>query len=303
MTPPTAQGGALRSQDARTRPADPTGLDGALLRIDPDTGAGLPGNPFAGSSDANHRRIAAFGFRNPFRFTVRPGTEEVWAATSAGARGRRSTAWSIPATREPTTSAGPVTKASGRQGGYDGANLNLCETLYTPGDTAVVPPYYTYSHSAKVVPGESCPSGGSSISGLSFYESGALPELLRRRALLLGLLPRLHLGDAPRRQRPSQPVDDPDLRRRRPGPGGPRDLPGRPLLREPRGARSSGFATGRATRRRRPWRPPRHRMGRRRSRSSSAPRGPPTPTMRSTPSASPGMPTPTASSTTATGRP
>ena len=38
----------------------------------------MPGNPFAGSSDANLRRIAAIGFRNPFRFTVRPGTEEVW---------------------------------------------------------------------------------------------------------------------------------------------------------------------------------------------------------------------------------
>ena len=70
----------------------------------------------------------------------------------------------------------PCYEGVGRQSGYDGANLNLCETLYTPGDTAVVPPYFTYSHSAKVVAGESCPSGSSSISGLGFYESGAFPN-------------------------------------------------------------------------------------------------------------------------------
>ncbi len=45
MTPPTAEGGALRAQDVRTAPADPTGLDGALMRIDPDTGAGRARQP------------------------------------------------------------------------------------------------------------------------------------------------------------------------------------------------------------------------------------------------------------------
>src|ERR687889_190104 len=37
LTPPKAQGGALRSQDLRTR-ADPVTLDGAILRVDPSTG-------------------------------------------------------------------------------------------------------------------------------------------------------------------------------------------------------------------------------------------------------------------------
>ena len=78
MTPPTAEGGALRSQDIRTT-GDPTGLDGAILRVDPDTGAAMPGNPNAGSADPNARRIVAYGLRNPFRITVRPGTNEVWA--------------------------------------------------------------------------------------------------------------------------------------------------------------------------------------------------------------------------------
>src|SRR3954468_23908638 len=40
LAPPTAEGGALRSQDLRSS-GDPTSLDGALLRVDPATGAAL----------------------------------------------------------------------------------------------------------------------------------------------------------------------------------------------------------------------------------------------------------------------
>src|SRR5215212_7464851 len=44
LTPPTAEGGALRSQDLRTN-TDQVTLDGAILRVDPATGAALPNNP------------------------------------------------------------------------------------------------------------------------------------------------------------------------------------------------------------------------------------------------------------------
>ena len=74
---PTAEGGALRSQDVRT-PADPAGLGGTVVRLNPETGAAMAGNPNAGSPDPNVRRIVASGLRNPFRMTVRPGTSEVW---------------------------------------------------------------------------------------------------------------------------------------------------------------------------------------------------------------------------------
>ena len=57
---------------------EPVTLDGAILRVDPVTGAAFTGNPFAASSDANKRRIIAYGLRNPFRFDVRPGTNEIW---------------------------------------------------------------------------------------------------------------------------------------------------------------------------------------------------------------------------------
>lgn len=73
LTSPTAQGGALRSQSARRTGA--AVLGGSILRVDPQTGQGLPDNPFASSTDPNKRRIVAYGLRNPFRFTQRPGVD------------------------------------------------------------------------------------------------------------------------------------------------------------------------------------------------------------------------------------
>jgi beta-lactam-binding protein with PASTA domain/PKD repeat protein len=51
-------------------------LSGKILRIDPVTGNGLPGNPFFDPSNprAARSRVWALGLRNPYRFTVRPQT-------------------------------------------------------------------------------------------------------------------------------------------------------------------------------------------------------------------------------------
>ncbi len=51
-------------------------LSGKVLRIDPATGDGVPSNPFydAGNPRAARSRVWAMGFRNPFRWCIRPGT-------------------------------------------------------------------------------------------------------------------------------------------------------------------------------------------------------------------------------------
>ncbi|MEL6653804.1 MAG: PQQ-dependent sugar dehydrogenase, partial [Bacteroidota bacterium] len=51
-------------------------LNGKILRIDPETGEGLPSNPFfdASSPNAAQSKVWALGFRNPFRFALQPGT-------------------------------------------------------------------------------------------------------------------------------------------------------------------------------------------------------------------------------------
>ncbi len=173
MAPPTAEGGALRSQDYLT-PSDPTGLNGSLIRINPDTGAAAPGNPMSTSADANARRIVAAGMRNPFRFTFRPGTSEIFIGDVGWG------SWEeidrLPKADDATVDnfGWPCYEGVGRTAGYEGAGLNLCKQLYnTPG--SVTPPLFTYSHSADVVPGENCTAAGSSISGLAFYQGGAYP--------------------------------------------------------------------------------------------------------------------------------
>ena len=171
QTPPTAEGGALRSQDLGSL-GDPTGLNGSVIRIDPATGAGLPGNPLYSSSDPNARRIVAEGFRNPFRFTVRPGTGEIWVGDVG---------WSTWEEIDRIGSLAPLSnfgwpcyEGVGSQPSFDALNLNLCESLYLKG-TAVTSPYFTYNHSAHIVANETCPTGSSSITGLSFYTGSNYP--------------------------------------------------------------------------------------------------------------------------------
>jgi glucose/arabinose dehydrogenase len=171
MTPPTAEGGALRSQDVRTT-TDPAGLDGALLRLDPNTGAAAPGNPLIGSPDLNARRIVAHGLRNPFRFTIRPGTNEVWIGDVGWGTWEEIDRVTSP-TSGPTNFGWPCYEGAGRMSSYDNANLNLCESLYSGGGHTG--PYYTYNHAAKVVANESCPTGGSSVTGTAFYPTSGGP--------------------------------------------------------------------------------------------------------------------------------
>ncbi len=167
QSPPTAEGGALRSQDIRT-PGDPTGLSGAILRLDPDTGEAMAGNPNAGSPDPNARRIIAHGLRNPFRITTRPGTNEIWA----GDVGWRDLGGDQP-DPQPDRAGAQLRLALLRGHGAHGRptttlDLNLCASLYSQGAAAHSPPHFTYQHHARITAAESCGIGSSSISGLAF---------------------------------------------------------------------------------------------------------------------------------------
>ena len=132
LTTPTAEGGALRSQSLRRNTGEPALLNGAILRVDPATGAGLPSNPLASSSDANARRMVAYGMRNPFRFTLRPGTNDLWIGDVG---------WNdweeINRDSDPTTNVSnfgwPCYEGVNPQPGYQAAGLNICTGLYAGG--------------------------------------------------------------------------------------------------------------------------------------------------------------------------
>ena len=129
----------------------------------------------------------------PFRFTFRPGTSELWVGDVG---------WNdweeIDRIATPTSSlrnfGWPCYEGTGRQSRLRRRGpVDLREPVRHRRAPSAAP-YYTYNHAAKVVAGETCPTGSSSITGLAFYHGRHLPRRLRRRAVLRRLLAELHLG-------------------------------------------------------------------------------------------------------------
>lgn len=172
QAPPSAEGGALRAQDLRTT-GDPAAYGGTILRVDPDTGAALPSNPLFGSATPDADRIVAYGFRNPFRFTFRPGTNELWVGDVGWS------AWEeIDRILDPIAGVKnfgwPCYEGVPKQGSYAAAHLGVCDNLYaTP--SAATPPFFSYAHDAIPDP-ERCGGGTSaSITGIAFLSAGSFP--------------------------------------------------------------------------------------------------------------------------------
>jgi glucose/arabinose dehydrogenase len=172
-TSPSGRGGSLRSQSVRRPVGEPTVLNGTILRLDPATGAAAPGNPLAGSTNANARRIVAAGLRNPFRFTFRPGTSEVWIGDVGWSTYEEIDRLTVPPASVQNF-GWPCYEGSPQQSGY--SSLTMCGGLYADTANPAVAPIYAYNHSASVVTNDSCPTGnGSAITGIAFYGSGNYP--------------------------------------------------------------------------------------------------------------------------------
>jgi glucose/arabinose dehydrogenase len=168
QSPPTAEGGALRSQSFRRAAGESVSLDGSIIRVNPDTGDAMPDNPAAGDANANRRRIVAYGFRNPFRFTFRPGTSELWMGDVGW------NTWEevnrLPDTTTVRNFGWPCYEGQGRQPGYDSINVNICENLYSAG--TATGPWFQYNHGADV---GTCGAGTSSPTGIAFYTGSQFP--------------------------------------------------------------------------------------------------------------------------------
>lgn len=168
---PDAQGGALRAQN-------PALLNGALLRIDPDTGAALPDNPQFASGDENTRRTIGKGFRNPFRFTFDPQTGEAYIANVGSSQIEEIDR--LEAVPDALYNSGwPCFEGIVRQFQYRTLGLDVCESLYDA-EEAEEPqtsqPFFSYSHNQSVVPEDECPTeSGSALGGISFYEGSQFP--------------------------------------------------------------------------------------------------------------------------------
>ena len=156
QTAPSAEGGSLRAQDLRT-PADPTGLSGSADPGRPGHRRRVADNPLAASADPNARRIVAYGLRNPFRFTIRPGTSDVYIAdVGCGHLGGDRPG----ARRRPTEVRNfgwPCYEGGSRMPAWDNANMTLCENLYADAG-AITQPLFRYQHGVPVVANDGCPT-------------------------------------------------------------------------------------------------------------------------------------------------
>jgi glucose/arabinose dehydrogenase len=169
MTVPTAEGGALRSQDVRTV-GDPVSYDGTILRIDPDTAAALPTNPLYGGAVPDDDRIIAFGLRNPFRMTPRPGTSELWIGDVGQSNWEEVNRIADVADPIAENFAWPCREGMGRMAAWDALDIALCESLYQV-PLNVIAPFYTYAHTGSVVAGDGCSTVSGAITGIAFHAS------------------------------------------------------------------------------------------------------------------------------------
>lgn len=176
---PSKQGGSLRAQSVLRPAGSPVSLDGTLLRVNAETGKGWPGNPFAGSGNENAERIAAFGFRNPFRFTIDSQTGEAYVDNVGNNEFEEIDRFPIGSVGA-YNSGWPCFEGDGPNQAFKIIELGVCESLYdSPGSTST--PFYKYSHFAPITPGEDCVQDfGSAISGSAFYEGTSYPSEYHR---------------------------------------------------------------------------------------------------------------------------
>jgi cysteine-rich repeat protein len=173
----TSEGGQLRSQDLQTG-GDATNYNGTILRMDVSGSLPVapPTNPLVGKGTTNDDFIIATGLRNPYRFNVRRGTNEIWIADVG-----EGTYEELDRIADPGGSLenfgwpcfeGPDARFNGNA---------LCDQVkagaFAPSVSpqALVQPYFTYRHDQLVAPGDGCGTGGSSITGVAFNDKNVYP--------------------------------------------------------------------------------------------------------------------------------
>ena len=142
-------------------PQDPANHIGAILRLDPATGNGLPDNPFYdGNPTSNLSRTWAYGLRNPFRFGLDPVSGQMFI----GDVGQN--AWESIHLGQAGMNYGWPCYEGGNHiyGVYQ--NTTLCQAEYAKGPRT---PLYTYQHT----------TGGGSVTGGDWYHGTTYPEPYR----------------------------------------------------------------------------------------------------------------------------
>lgn len=157
---PLQEGGSLRSQDLLS-PLDPLGYNGSIIRVN-DLGQALSTNPFYGG-DTKDDRFIAFGLRNPFRFTFKPNSNEIWVGDVGQGATEEVDRIENPLSTPIKNFGWPCYEGPVKQVGFEASNLPLCKLLYE--QNAATAPYYSYEHDGQ----------STSITGTEFYTGTTYP--------------------------------------------------------------------------------------------------------------------------------
>ncbi len=162
-------------------------LSGRVLRINPDTGEGLSDNPWFNPAkpSSNRSRTWSYGFRNPFRITLKPKSGDVYIGDVGTSyyeeiNNGKGINFGWPCYEggflERSQLEGEAT-ASIKQVGYKAhpRTIDFCNQMYAQGTEIVRKPLYNYRHPYD----ETGKDLGASITGLAFYEGNVYPETYR----------------------------------------------------------------------------------------------------------------------------
>ena len=258
-TSPTTARTATRSTRAATRPAASANPDAADRR---GRRAAQPGPPHDGGPDGprrhdpprrprhgrracrttrtpaaptpNARRIVAYGLRNPFRFTFRPGHERALGRRRRLERpGRRSTASPSPAA--PVENFGwPCYEGDGPACRYDASTSTSARRLYARGPARRRAALHLQPRARRSSHGDAARPASSSITGLAFYDGGTFPAAYDGALFFADYSRNCIWVMFPGAERPPRPGHARGLHQRRGRPGRPAGRPRRrPLLRRP----------------------------------------------------------------------
>jgi glucose/arabinose dehydrogenase len=160
---------------------------GKVLRIDPNTGQGVPGNPFYDPANpgSNRSRVWSYGMRNPFRITVNPATGQVYQGDVG------TSSWEEVNSGKGTNHGWPCYEGGNSTNSTVGTGTTLsiinkaykefsrtsafCGALYNQGLGAVVAPIFSYKHPVD----ENGRDLGASITGVAFYSGTTYPTKYR----------------------------------------------------------------------------------------------------------------------------
>ncbi len=162
-------------------------MSGRIVRVDPNNGNGLPGNPFFDPANpaSNRSRLWSRGLRNPFRITISPVNGEVYSGDvgtsyyeeiNAGKGANHGWPCYEGGFLDGAQKEGAATLSQKQVGFRKAPNtIDFCTQMYVAGSSKVRAPLFNYRHPYDAT-GKDL---GASVTGVAVYNGDAYPSYFK----------------------------------------------------------------------------------------------------------------------------